>query len=163
MKDAKGRIISGIIFLAISIAFYINGATKLKAAAFHYPRYIIIGVAVCSIILIFEGITKMSKAKAAGEAEAAAEEGKVVITRETVINLALVCAMTVAYIALLNILGYILTTILFIAGTLLVLRVKKIWLIVLVSVGVTMFLYFMFNNFLSVTLPIGEVFYNLLY
>ena len=175
MKDGRSRIISGALFLILTIVFYLNGAKTLKAAAFVYPRYILIGLGICSIVLILEGIVRVSRAgreeapektpEAAGEGGASAlpDVQKPVITKETVRTLAIVCLAAIAYIALINWIGYILSTALFIAGVLVYLRVRKPWLVAAVSVGVTAFLYIMFNNILMVQLPVGKLLYNILY
>ena len=178
MKDGRNRIISGVLFLILTAIFYWNGKQTLKAAAFNYPRYILIGLGICSIVLILQGIAKISRGDKAEEtavqppADADAAENspdalpdtiKPVITKETVVTLLVVCIAAIAYIMLINWIGYILSTVLFIAGVLVYLRVRKPWLVAAVSIGVTAFLYIMFNNILMVQLPVGRLLYNILY
>ena len=125
-----------------------------------------------------EGIAKISRGDKAEEtavqppADADAAENspdalpdtiKPVITKETVVTLLVVCIAAIAYIMLINWIGYILSTVLFIAGVLVYLRVRKPWLVAAVSIGVTAFLYIMFNNILMVQLPVGRLLYNILY
>ena len=104
-------------------------------------------------------------AKTAPEAapDADAEKKQKMIKRTTAVTIAVCCAALLAYIIAIEYIGYILSTLLFIGGVLYYLKIRKFWVIALTSVGVTAFLYVMFNYVLMVMLPIGSLFYNLLY
>lgn len=66
------------------------------------------------------------------------------------------CLMIIAYIWLLNKLGYIISTIVFMIASLLFLKLKNKVLMIVLSVVVTCLLYYIFTNFLVVVLPKGR-------
>ena len=65
------------------------------------------------------------------------------------------CLMIIAYIWLLDKLGYIVSTIIFMIASLLFLKLKNKVLAVVLSVTVTLLLYYIFTNFLVIVLPKG--------
>lgn len=193
MADWKKNIISSLGFLAVNIVLLINGTKTLKETAFLYPRAIILLCSACCVILLIQGIVGMIRAKKKAEQPAAncceqaaqqentaapeaanektaapapdadAEKKQKKIARTTAITIAVCCAALLAYIIAIEYIGYILSTLLFIGGVLYYLKIRKFWVIALTSVGVTAFLYVMFNYVLMVMLPVGSLFYNLLY
>lgn len=80
-------------------------------------------------------------------------ESKVLEQARTIVPYAL---MIIAYIWLLDKLGYILSTILFMLTSLLFLKLKNKVLMVVLAVVITCLLYYIFTNFLVVVLPRGS-------
>ena len=68
------------------------------------------------------------------------------------------CLMIIAYIWLLNKLGYIISTVIFMIASLVFLKLKNKVLMIVLSVVVTLVLYYIFTNFLVVVLPKGRWF-----
>ena len=68
------------------------------------------------------------------------------------------CLMIIAYIWLLNKLGYIISTVIFMIASLIFLKLKNKVLMIVLSVVVTLVLYYIFTNFLVVVLPKGRWF-----
>lgn len=68
------------------------------------------------------------------------------------------CLLIIAYIWLLNKLGYIISTVLFMLASLLFLKLKNKVLMVVITVVLTLLLYFVFTRFLVVVLPKGRWF-----
>lgn len=68
------------------------------------------------------------------------------------------CLMIIAYIWLLNKLGYIISTVLFMLASLLFLKLKNKVLMIVITVVLTLVLYFVFTRFLVVVLPKGRWF-----
>ena len=66
------------------------------------------------------------------------------------------CLMIIAYIWLLNKLGYIISTVVFMITSLLFLRLKNKVLMIVLAVVITCLLYYIFTNFLVVVLPKGR-------
>ncbi len=171
MAEWKKKVFSSLGFLTVCIVLYLNGVAKLKENAFRYPRGILICCMVCCVILLIQGIVELIKSRkdtsVAGSPEQSDNEENVQkqisVKRNTVITITVCCVITLVYILSIRYIGYILSTVLFIAGMLYYLRIRKIWVIAVTSIGVTAFLYFMFNNLLMVTLPVGSLFYNLIY
>lgn len=172
MANWKKNIITSLCLLALNIVLFVNGVQTLKESAFLYPRAVIILCSACCLILLIQGIVGMVKEikapskEEASAADAVSEEDaqrKKAVAKSTVISIAVCCGAMVLYIIAIRYIGYILSTLLFIGGVLYFLRIRKFWIIAATSVGVTAFLYIMFNYVLMVTLPVGSLFYNLLY
>ena len=68
------------------------------------------------------------------------------------------CLMIIAYIWLLNKLGYIISTVIFMIASLVFLKLKNKVLMIVLSVVITLVLYYIFTNFLVVVLPKGRWF-----
>ena len=66
------------------------------------------------------------------------------------------CLMIIAYIWLLNKLGYIVSTMVFMLASLAFLKLRNRLLIIVLSVAITCLLYYVFTNFLVVVLPKGR-------
>ena len=68
------------------------------------------------------------------------------------------CLMIIAYIWLLNKLGYIISTVIFMIASLVFLKLKNKVLMIVLSVVITLVLYYLFTNVLVVELPKGRWF-----
>ncbi len=66
-------------------------------------------------------------------------------------------AIIAAYIFLMKYISYILSTYLFILGSLLYLKIKNKWLLAVLPIAVTLILYFMFTRLLYVFPPSGTI------
>lgn len=66
------------------------------------------------------------------------------------------CILILAYLFLIDKIGYIMSTILFMLTSLISLKFKNKILMIIVCLAVTLILYFVFTEFLSVLLPKGR-------
>ena len=68
------------------------------------------------------------------------------------------CLMIVVYLFLMNKIGYIASTVVFMLASLIYLKLKNKVLMVILTVALTVVVYFVFTNFLTVILPRGSWF-----
>jgi putative tricarboxylic transport membrane protein len=68
------------------------------------------------------------------------------------------CLMIAVYLFLMGKIGYIASTVVFMISSLLYLKLKNKILMIVLSVVLTIILYFVFTNFLTVILPRGTWF-----
>ena len=120
---------------------------QVSADAKGYPTFLII----CSAILTGALLVKSIRNYRREEAKAPASNFKQIVVLVIVYTL-----MFAAYVFLLDKLGYIVSTLLFIVGSLLFLKVRSIPLLILLPLGLTFSMYFLFTKFLMVTLPSGS-------
>lgn len=158
MATWKKDILSSTFFLAV-LGIFVYGGSKLKETAWAYPRALVILCGVCTLILLIRGILGRTKeAPAPPEDTSASAAEQKAIKKQTVLSL-IICGLSmIAYIICIEYIGYLLSTFLFIAGLLLFLRVRKWWIILAVSLGVSGLIFYMFNNLLLILLPTGSLF-----
>lgn len=112
-----------------------------------YPLGLLIVATVMTLFLLVRSVLRL---KTDEEVESKiAEQAKVIFPY---------CLMIIAYIWLLNKLGYIISTVLFMIASLVFLKLKNKVLMIVLSVVITLVLYYIFTNFLVVVLPKGRWF-----
>ena len=110
-----------------------------------YPLALIVIATVMTLFLLIKNLLRMKNGE---EVETRApEQTKIMIPY---------CLMIIAYIWLLNKIGYIIATIVFMIASLMFLKFKNKVLMIVISVIVTCILYYIFTNFLVVVLPKGR-------
>lgn len=102
------------------------------------------------IMTIYLLISSMLKMKTQDKQETqVVEQAKIIIPY---------CLMIIVYLLLMNKIGYIASTVVFMIASLLYLKLKNKVVMIVLSVVLTVVLYFVFTNFLTVILPRGSWF-----
>lgn len=148
MANWKRDVIVSVSLLCAYVVFFIE-SIDLKKTARTYPQVLLILCAIFTFMLLVNSIRIGRKAEKKESDEA--KKMELTIVRD----IAILCVGMVAYILLIDILGYITSTVLYTAGAMVFLKIRKPIVIAGVSIGVALFLYFMFNNVLGILLPAG--------
>lgn len=119
----------------------------ISADAKGYPTFLIICSAILTGALLVKSILNYRK-EDANESSSNFKQLLLLVVCYTL--------LFAAYIFLLDKIGYIISTLLFVVLSLLYLKVRSIPLLVLLPVGLTFSMYFLFTKFLMVTLPSGS-------
>ncbi|MBQ0071233.1 MAG: tripartite tricarboxylate transporter TctB family protein [Spirochaetales bacterium] len=142
----------GLVFFIFSIAgilFSLNEHTKMsiqwKLSPYLFPLFI-------SILLLILSLTLMLTAwkKGVSSSKSSPVDWKKII---------IFSVMCVIYYNVIVYLGFMLTTLLFLAGMLVLMGEKRWWLIILISILTTLVIWGLFAKFLHVLLPSGYILY----
>jgi len=161
---SKADIVLGIIFAALSIVFYIGTLSFPKFSIGInpkvYPLIIIISTFALSVTLMVQGIIKLKKEKmppAKTTAEKSPSEpssSEVSLPRgKTALKLIVLSIGMLAYVIGFEPLGYIIVTPLLMALTMYLFGERKLLRIIVVSVTVSIILYWSFRMVFRVPLP----------
>lgn len=144
MKKSFPDMIIGIVLLAFltSLAVQVPAIPDVSKG---YPMAILIISYVMTIILLVNSVRKMKL-----------EDKQETQVKDQVKIILPYCLMIAIYLFLMNKIGYILSTIAFMMASLIYLRLKNKVLMVALSVIMTVVIYFIFTNFLTVILPRGS-------
>lgn len=159
----KIDVICGLITGAVSLLFYI-GTLSLPAMSIGinpraYPLVVIIAAFTLSVTLVVQGALKMKRAKtgALKSSEASREAGtptvKTLPRGETAWHLVAIVAGMILYGLFLESIGYIIVTPLLIALAMYLFNERRPLRIILVSVIVSVVLYWVFRSVFRVPLP----------
>lgn len=144
MKKSTPDIIIGVVMMLFLISLSVQMPSIPKDSR-TYPA-ILMGLSyLMVIILLVRGIVTYKKSEVV--------ESQVKIQLKTLIPYG---TMIVVYLALLGKIGYIFDTVLFCMVSLIYLKLKNKVAMVLLSLILTLVLYFVFTRFLSVILPRGS-------
>ncbi len=110
-----------------------------------YPLGLIVIATIMTVVLLLRNLIRMKDGEIIETK--APEQAKVIIPY---------CILIIAYIWLLNKIGYIIATIVFMIASLVFLRFKNKVMMIVLSVIITCVLYYIFTNFLVVVLPKGR-------
>lgn len=144
---------SDSIVCVLLLCFYaviFKESIGLKKAAQTYPQVLIIICAILTIALLAKSLLTRHREETGAQSPEGTRLSLAVIR-----DIAVICVAMIAYTALIRVLGYVTSSVLFIGGVLLFLRIRKWYVVVAVSFGTTLFLYYMFNNLLGILLPAG--------
>lgn len=145
-KNVKEAILFFLLAVALLIYSLVNhyGSTSLKwnMSPYLFPTLISIFIGMLSISLAFEGIKEI-------------KANKKNVPKANILwkNVLFTIVASIIYFILMDIISFIPATILFLVSMLLYLGERRIWLIVLISVGVTTIIYVLFGVLLHVMLP----------
>ncbi len=146
MKKSFPDMIISIVLLAFLTSLAVQ-VPAIPAVSKGYPLVLLI---VSYIMTIYLLVTSMLKMKTQDKQETqVAEQVKIIIPY---------CLMIVVYLLLMNKIGYIASTVVFMIASLLYLKLKNKVVMVVLSIVMTVVLYFVFTNFLTVILPRGSWF-----
>ena len=122
---------------------------EIPAVSKGYPLVLLIISYIMTIYLLVSSVYKMKKEDK--QPTQVVEQAKIIIPY---------CLMIAVYLFLMGKIGYILSTVVFMIASLLYLKLKNKILMIALSVVLTIILYFVFTNFLTVILPRG-VWFNI--
>ena len=112
-----------------------------------YPLVLLIISYIMTIYLLVSSVYKMKKED--NQPTQVVEQAKIIVPY---------CLMIAVYLFLMGKIGYIASTVVFMISSLLYLKLKNKILMIVLSVVLTIILYFVFTNFLTVILPRGTWF-----
>lgn len=154
----KGNRLTGIVMAAIGIVYAVIAANFPDAtigspnAPKIFPMALGILLAFCGILLI---LTEKGK-KETTDAKPA-EKVKFKISQDTK-QIIFTCVAGIVYALLFNVIGYVLSTILFMGAMLFTLNGKEKWLInIIVAVAFSVGVYFIFLNLFGIPLPMMPI------
>ncbi len=153
IKRIHSDLYSGIIILAFSVFFYFM-SSDFPIEGKRFPITIIYLLILFAILIILSGVKK-SIANVPDERK---EDDKKSVTWQQMKTPFFILLITVGYIVLISILGFFISTILFLTSVLLTLKVKGIKGYLLTVIGTSAFLYILFVKLLNVSLPQGIFF-----
>jgi uncharacterized membrane protein YidH (DUF202 family) len=143
----KKQLICNLIAAATALIFawvFYYESLDLPKVAYQLPRRLTYLITILAIALIIESFYKYYQ-KTQEE-----QQGKIQLTRTV-----LFAGSIALYIFTIDLLGYFITTPLFIFGTMYFLKSTKVRNILLISVGFTLFVYLLFVRFLNLPIPLG--------
>ena len=114
-----------------------------------FPRILAIGLGCGSLALLVKTFLQRS---------AACNKGTFKFSDRGFLRAVVAFAATVLYCLVLEMVGFIPTSIIYLLFLMLLLKDKKFQHMVFVSVSVTLTLYFIFSVFLNITLPMGSLY-----
>ena len=120
---------------------------EIPAVSKGYPLVLLIISYIMTIYLLVSSVYKMKKEE--NQPTQVVEQAKIIIPY---------CLMIAVYLFLMGKIGYIASTVVFMISSLLYLKLKNKILMIALSVILTIILYFVFTNFLTVILPRGTWF-----
>ena len=146
MKKSFPDMIISIVVLGFLTSLAVQ-IPEIPAVSKGYPLVLLIMSYIMTIYLLISSVYKMKKEE--NQPTQVVEQAKIIIPY---------CLMIVAYLFLMGKIGYIASTVVFMISSLLYLKLKNKILMIVLSVVLTVFLYFVFTNFLTVILPRGTWF-----
>lgn len=146
MKKSFADMVIGIVLLAFltSLAVQVPAIPEVSRG---YPLVLLIISYIMTIYLLVNSIVKQKK-----------EEKQQTQVIEQVKIIVPYCLMIAVYLVMMSKIGYIASTILFMVASLVYLRLKNKVVLIVLSIVLTIILYFVFTNFLTVILPRGSWF-----
>ncbi|MGF6907388.1 tripartite tricarboxylate transporter TctB family protein [Fusobacterium sp. PH5-44] len=146
----KANIISGLIFMCISIyvivvTFTFKKFKNVPVGPEFFPRYLGIGLLICSVIIIFQGIVDESKAKAPTISPFDKGIQRVIIS----------LAIMVFYVILWPILGFLIVTPLLLFFLMCLLKIKNYAVMIAISVIASVMIFSIFKYLLGIEMPLG--------
>jgi len=133
------------IFLIVFLSFLWQVNNDAPPRASQYPRYLLLFSYLLTIVLL---ITSLKETSAQGDKINAGSYKHIIV----------ITLVTVIYVALINYIGFGVSTFLYIFTVLWILEVRRKMVLILVPLLTTTTLYFIFNNLLMVLLPQGYFF-----
>jgi len=146
----KKEILLSIIFMIISMTIYIltyqfpQQTVALSPAVF--PRFVSACLFIISLTLLIQGIAGIKK-------DSEQKKVKLTLNKAFIIRLLLMTFLAFFYTRILTIVGYVVATPPFVAGTMLLFNEKKWFLIVTVSIVTAVLFYILFRIVFKIPLP----------
>ena len=148
MKKSFPDMIISIVVLGFLTSLAVQ-VPEIPAVSRSYPLVLLIISYIMTIYLLVSSMYKMKKEE--NQPTQVVEQAKIIIPY---------CLMIAVYLFLMGKIGYIASTVVFMISSLLYLKLKNKILMIALSVVLTVILYFVFTNFLTVILPRG-VWFNI--
>ena len=143
MKKSFPDMIISIVVLGFLTSLAVQ-VPEIPAVSRSYPLVLLIISYIMTIYLLVSSVYKMKKEDK--QPTQVVEQAKIIIPY---------CLMIAVYLFLMGKIGYIASTVVFMISSLLYLKLKNKILMIALSVVMTVILYFVFTNFLTVILPRG--------
>ncbi len=146
MKKSFADMIIGIVLLAFltSLAVQVPAIPEVSRG---YPMVLLIISYAMTIWMLVGSVLKQKK-----------EEKQETQVMEQVKIIVPYCLMITVYLFMMGKIGYIASTVLFMIASLVYLKLKNKVVLIVLSIVMTVILYFVFTNFLTVILPRGSWF-----
>ena len=146
MKKSFPDMIISIVLLAFLTSLAVQ-VPAIPAVSKGYPMVLLIVSYIMTIYLLVTSVLKM-KTQDKQETKIA-EQAKIIVPY---------CLMIAVYLVLMTKIGYIAATVVFMLASLIYLKLKNKVAMIVLSIVMTVILYFVFTNFLTVILPKGSWF-----
>ena len=146
MKKSFPDMIISIVVLGFLTSLAVQ-IPEIPPVSKGYPLVLLIMSYIMTIYLLVSSVYKMKKED--NQPTKVVEQAKIIIPH---------CLMIAVYLFLMGKIGYIASTVVFMISSLLYLKLKNKILMIVLSVVLTIILYFVFTNFLTVILPRGTWF-----
>ena len=146
MKKSFPDMIISIVVLGFLTSLAVQ-IPEIPPVSKGYPLVLLIISYIMTIYLLVSSVYKMKKEE--NQPTQVVEQAKIIIPY---------CLMIAVYLFLMGKIGYIASTVVFMISSLLYLKLKNKILMIVLSVVLTIILYFVFTNFLTVILPRGTWF-----
>jgi len=144
----KNMILSSAFILTMTAMLVTTLKSNRKAMT--YPYVLMAFVVFFSLVLLIQSILK--------NRQTVDQDPPEKLIRKALILIVICCAFMLGYILSISLLGYLLSTFLFMLVVMLYLKEKKWFVLLLVPAGLAGFLYALFNMVLKVSLPAGSLF-----
>lgn len=151
-KTLHQDVIAGFVLLVITTIFYVKTVDLPEKAAL-FPEFILWLLLFFSVAIIINGIIKTNKAKKGEQVSKTEEEER--LTFSMIKKPLLFIVILAGYFAIMNYLGFFVTTSLLIALILYILNCRKVVTYIFTILGTSLFIYFLFVSLLNVNLPQG--------
>lgn len=139
-----------MIISIVLLAFLTSLAVQVPAIPEVSKGYPLVLLVISYIMTIYLLVSSMLKMKTQDKQETkVVEQAKIIIPY---------CLMITVYLFLMNKIGYIASTVVFMIASLIYLKLKNKVVMIVLSIVLTIILYFVFTNFLTVILPRGSWF-----
>lgn len=133
------------IFLALFAGFFLYESFKLHEIAAQFPKIILTILILLSIVLIIIGLRKTANPEA--------DKSDIQLNLEIIQAPMVVFVIIAIYIFLINIIGFYLSTIIFVPALMIYYGVKNIRLLLITNIALNLFIYGLFTQLLKVMLP----------
>lgn len=155
LKQLHHDVYAGVVILVTSLFFLVQAKEFPERAAL-FP-YLILGLILFfSVLLLINGIRKTTMRKKNIDVPSADDEER--LTFEMIKMPVLLLVTVTAYVVLINILGFFVSTALFMIGILYLLKLRSLKTYVLTISFMLLFIYLLFVKLLHVFLPTGLLF-----
>lgn len=141
MKKSFPDVVIGVVLLVFLTSLAVQ-VPAIPAVSKGYPMFLLAISYLMSIVLIIKGLRKMKN-----------EEKQETEVVKQVKIIGPYCVMIAIYLFLMDKIGYIASTIIFMIVSLLYLRFKNKLVMILIAVITTALIYIMFSEFIGVILP----------
>ncbi len=147
----KHRLLLGLFGIALAALFFVNARHYPHGAA-EMPLIYSVIVALLSLAMIVTELVR-SRTSAGAKGAATVEDGAVAV-RPRYLAAAGVFALAIAYVALINTLGYLLATVLFMGAALLVIRTVSVRFALIGTASLVAIVCLVFVQFLGLPVPL---------
>lgn len=151
-KTLHQDVIAGFVLLVITTIFFVKTVDLPEKAAL-FPEFILWLLLFFSVAIIISGIIKTNKTKKGEQVSKTEEEER--LTFSMIKKPLLFIVILAGYFAIMNYLGFFVTTSLLIALILYILNCRKVVTYIFTILGTNLFIYFLFVSLLNVNLPQG--------